>query len=162
MTFVEQNWVKEQQQLFVLGKSHLHFIHARQSCVVLPCRHCFSSPLPLIDTLPLWQPGSCREEEERRIYISLTLPRPGDASLLLAPAGPLEWTAFEDGVEKEQAEGRQWRTGAVATIPRLAGDLYAQDATQGDGSEYQIPLHHVKKVLTPDDVIQSGLKPAPC
>lgn len=66
------------------------------------------------------------------------------------------------GVEKERVEGRQWRTGAASTIPRLTGDLYDQDETQGTGSEYQIPLHHVKKVLTPDDVIQSGLKPAPC
>lgn len=58
-------------------------------------------------------------------------------------------------------EAVEW-TGAVSTIPRLTGDLYDQDATQGAGSEYQNLLHHMKKVLMPDDVIQSGLKPAPC
>lgn len=33
------------------------------------------------------------------------------------------------------------------TVPRLTGDLSDQDATRGGGgsSEYQIPLHHVKK-----------------
>lgn len=67
---------------------------------------------------------------------------------------------FEDGVEKAHAEERQRRAGAVSTIPTLTGDLYDQDATKGAGSEYQIPLHHMKKA--PDDVIQSGLQPAPC
>lgn len=72
---------------------------AELCCVAMPTLLLLSSSSS--DSLPLRQPGSCRKEEERRIYISLTLARPSDASLLLAPAGPLEWTAFKDGVEKE-------------------------------------------------------------
>lgn len=42
-------------------------------------------PLPATRKLP---------RGERHIYISLTLPRLSDSSLLLAPAGTLKWTVF--------------------------------------------------------------------
>lgn len=70
------------------------FYTRADSRAALPCQPCFSPP-PLIGSHPCQQPGSCpQEEKNRRIYISLTLPRLSDSSLLLAPAGPFKWTAF--------------------------------------------------------------------
>lgn len=70
------------------------------------------------------------------IYISLTLPRPSDSSLLLAPAGPFEWTVFRlegwkgGGREEQKLEGEalEWPS-QLKTIPSATDNLFDQNTT---------------------------------
>lgn len=141
------------------------FYTRADSRAALPCQPCFSPP-PLIGSHPCQQPGSCpQEEKNRRIYISLTLPRLSDSSLLLAPAGPFKWTAFRverGGGGGDAREG--WSSAGMNGPGRNHSQSdwwpFDQHVTQGAGFEFQIPVHQMKTMSMFDRVSQPGLHPS--
>ena len=133
-----------------LGEQHLHFTPELK-----PCRQLGSVTMPttLLSSSSHWFPPLPATRKlptgERHIYISLTLPRLSDSSLLLAPAGPFQWTVFrmEGGRWGGVRDGMLEWTGHLRIIPSPTDDLFDQNVTRELALNFK-PLCIKKKTMS--------------